>query len=79
MKNEGDQQADARARKMAASIQAKHRWWLVMWSPWRRQFTAMGCFAPVPIIIDEADRIELLQRMRAEELRFTQGLAGGPR
>jgi len=68
----GGQPPDAQAREVAARIQAQHPRWLIIWSPWRQQFTAFGCFAPVPIVIDEADPSELLKAMQAEELRFTR-------
>jgi hypothetical protein len=60
---------DAQARDAAARIQGRHPAWMVMWSCWRRQFTAIGRLAPVPVILDEADPRALLQAMRAEELR----------
>lgn len=61
-----------RARRVAARIQAKHPQWLIVWSPWRGQFTAFGRFAPGPIIVDQADPLELLKAMRAEELHCAQ-------
>jgi hypothetical protein len=63
---------DAQARKVAAQLQAQHPRWLIIWSPWRQQLTAFGRFAPVPIIIDEANPSELLKAMQAEELRFAR-------
>ena len=60
---------DDRARRVAARIQAKHPCWLIMWSPWRREFTAFGRFAPAAIVIDQADPRDLLTAMREEELR----------
>jgi hypothetical protein len=60
---------DERARRVVARIQAKHPCWLIMWSPWRREFTAFGRFAPVAIVIDQADPRDLLRAMREEELR----------
>jgi hypothetical protein len=59
---------DVWGRETAALIQAAHSCWLVVWAPWRRQFTAFGRFAPVPVVIDEADHDELVNRMRAAEL-----------
>jgi hypothetical protein len=66
--------SDARARKVAARLQAQHPRWLIIWSPWRQQFTAFGRFAPVPIVIDEATPGELLKAMHAQELRFARPL-----
>jgi hypothetical protein len=65
---------DARAGKVAARLQVQHSGWLIIWSPWRQQFTAFGRFAPVPIVIDEATPSELIKAMRAEELRFARPL-----
>jgi hypothetical protein len=66
---------DAGARKVAARLQAQHPGGLIIWSPWRQQFTAFGRFAPVPIIIiDEATPSELLKAMQAKELRFARPL-----
>ena len=55
---------DGRAYPSGAQLLA------VVWAPWRRQFTVFGRFAPVPVVIDEADHDELFNRMRAAELPF---------
>lgn len=72
MSSPGEASPDDLAHHVAARIQAKHPQWLIMWSPWRQQFTAFGRFAPVAIIIDEADPRELLKAMREEERRSTR-------
>lgn len=53
---------DGRAYPSGAQLLA------VVWAPWRRQFTAFGRFALVPVVIDEADHDELFNRMRTAEL-----------
>lgn len=51
-----------------AGYQAMARGWLVMWSPWRRVWTAIAQFGPEPLIFDHPDPWELLDRCRAAEL-----------
>jgi hypothetical protein len=47
----------------AHRIQAARPGWLVMWSPWRRTFTAFACFTPDPVVIDEPTADLLVSRM----------------
>jgi hypothetical protein len=44
--------------------------WLVIWSPWRRTFTAFACFAPDAVVIDEMAVDRLLVAMREAEQRY---------
>jgi hypothetical protein len=51
-------------------VQVAHPAWVLMWSAYRRTFTAFGCFAPVPLVLDDADVDGLVALMRQEELRY---------
>ncbi|MGI8330378.1 hypothetical protein ACRYCC_10460 [Actinomadura scrupuli] len=44
--------------------------WLVIWSPWRRTFTAFAYFAPDAVVIDEMAVDRLLVAMRETEQRY---------
>lgn len=56
-----------------AAYQNVARGWLLMWSPWRRTWTAIACFGAAPVIIDHPDPLELLRQCRAAELSAAQG------
>jgi hypothetical protein len=58
--------------QQVAYLQMQARGWLVMWSPWRRAWTAVAQFGPVPVILDHPNPEELLKRCRAAELSATQ-------
>ena len=45
--------------------------WLVMWSPWRRTFTAFGCCTSVPVVIDDCTTAGLIHEIGSAELRFS--------
>lgn len=51
-----------------AAYQNAARDWLLLWSRWRRTWTAIARFGPEPLIIDHPDPIVLLQRCRVAEL-----------
>lgn len=51
-----------------AAYQQMARDWLVMWSPWRRVWTAMALFGSEPIIIDHPNPWELLKHCHAAEM-----------
>jgi hypothetical protein len=51
----------------AYRVQAARSGWLVIWSPWRRTFTAFAVFAPEPVVIDEATVELLVNRMHLAE------------
>lgn len=61
---------DEADRCVLRHMQVAHPAWLVMWSPYHQTFTAFGCFAPVPLILDEADVDQLATLMCQEELRY---------
>jgi hypothetical protein len=70
-----DARSAALGRDRAEADQA--RWvelsrpgWLVIWSPWRRMFTAFAYFAPEPVVIDETAVDRLIVAMREAELRY---------
>lgn len=58
-----------------AAVQGVLRDWAVMWSPWRRAFTAFARFGGEPLIIDEPDKMRFLQRCHAAELAAAHGRA----
>jgi hypothetical protein len=46
---------------------------MVMWSPWRRCFTAFGASSPTPLIIDEPNLGVLSDRLNAAEMAIRAG------
>jgi hypothetical protein len=55
----------------AQRIQESHRSWVVMWSAWRRTFTAFSCFTPGPMVVDEPTPEALISAMRRVELHYS--------
>lgn len=53
--------ADSRAVEVAAELQRAYSGWLVIWSPWRRKFTAFGSCAADRLIVEDSS----VQRLRA--------------
>jgi hypothetical protein len=51
-------------------IQANHRRWLVMWSPYRRAFTAFSCLPDHALPIDEPTPERLVARICAVEFAY---------
>lgn len=51
----------------ARALQRTRPGWVVMWSYWRRTFTAFACFAPDPVVIDEAVPERLAVRLNDAE------------
>lgn len=54
---------DAVRSEQARRIQATHRQWVVMWSAWRRTYTAFSCFTAEPLVVDEATPDGLVSAM----------------
>jgi hypothetical protein len=44
--------------------------WVVMWSPWRRSYTAFAAFTPVPVVIDANTIDRLVVQMRGAERHY---------
>jgi hypothetical protein len=47
--------------------------WLLMWSPWRRAWTAMARFGAQPIIIDDRNIHHLLAQCQRAEMAAAYG------
>lgn len=65
-----------RPEDIAAAIERTQPGWLVMWSPWRRKFTAFALFGPLfgeALVLDEAEVPALLDRMREAEMAVERG------
>jgi hypothetical protein len=58
-----------------AAVQAACRGWAVMWSRWRRAYTAFATFTAGPLIVDESDAALLLQRCREVRYAVAHGQA----
>ena len=56
-----------------AALQMACRGWAVMWSRWRRAYTAFALLASEPLIVDAPDPELLLQRCRAIEAASSFG------
>ncbi|REE96789.1 hypothetical protein [Thermomonospora umbrina] len=54
---------------MASRLQTAFPGWLVMWSPWRRTFTAFASFTPNALVMDEPTTDRLIDQMRMVERR----------
>ncbi|WP_146607725.1 hypothetical protein [Spongiactinospora gelatinilytica] len=60
---------DTEGRALAATLQRRNPGWLIMWSPWRRGFSAFACWNPGrSIVIDARGPEELLHLMLTEEM-----------
>jgi hypothetical protein len=53
--------ADTHATEVARRIEAAYAGWVVIWSPWRRMFTAFGSCTNERLIIDDSS----VERLRA--------------
>jgi hypothetical protein len=53
--------ADTHGAEVALRIEAAYAGWVVIWSPWRRMFTAFGSCANERLIIDDSS----VERLRA--------------
>ena len=53
--------ADTHAAEVALRLQAAYAGWVVIWSPWRRMFTAFGSCTNERLIIDDSS----VERLRA--------------
>jgi hypothetical protein len=56
-----------------AAVQAACGGWAVMWSRWRRAYTAFATFTAGPFILDEPDPARLLQRCREVRTAVAHG------
>ena len=56
-----------------AYLQMQARGWLVMWSPWRRTWTATALFGTQPIIIDHRNVHRLLPQCEQAETAAAHG------
>jgi hypothetical protein len=54
--------ADAYAAEVALRLEAVYADWVVIWSPWRRMFTAFGSCTNERLIIDDSS-VERLQAL----------------
>jgi hypothetical protein len=62
---------NAACLEQARRIQATHRQWVVMWSAWRRTYTAFSCFTTGPLVVDEATPDGLVSAMVRAELHYS--------
>ena len=53
--------ADAHAAELAFRLEAAYADWVVLWSPWRRMFTAFGSCTNERLIFDDSS----VERLRA--------------
>ena len=56
-----------------AALQSRCDGWSLMWSRWRRAYTAFARFGATPAIIDDADPARLLERCRRFETAVAYG------
>jgi hypothetical protein len=61
--------ADTHAAEVALRLEAAYAGWVVIWSPWRRVFTAFGSCTNQRLVIDDSS---------VERLRALMDQAGGP-
>jgi hypothetical protein len=54
--------------EIVAQLQKTCPGWVVMWSPWRREFTGFACFTQEPEVIDEPALGQFLDHMREVEM-----------
>jgi hypothetical protein len=55
--------------RQAAEMTRQYRGWLVIWSPWRRAYTAFACFTPGSVVLDADAPSHLVEQMRQTELQ----------
>jgi hypothetical protein len=53
---------------IAAELDSRLPGWVVIWSPYHRQFTAFGACTPEATVIDDPAPERLLDRMRSAQL-----------
>ena len=61
---------DAQHVRQAQELARRNQGWVVMWSSWRRAFTAFACFTAEPVVLDEPAVPVLLAHMRQTELTY---------
>lgn len=66
---DGRRTVHASERLTARRLQASWPGWLVMWSPWRRKFTAFAGFTRDAVVLDEPTAELLAERMHRVEMR----------
>jgi hypothetical protein len=59
------------AVEQARQLELSQPGWVVMWSPWRRSYTAFAYFTPVPVVIDARTVDRLLLEMRGAEQHYS--------
>ncbi|GAA4609187.1 hypothetical protein GCM10023195_36790 [Actinoallomurus liliacearum] len=64
----GGAHRNTRAEAVAASLQSAYGGWVIIWSPWRRAFSAFCAVSTDSMIIDEASVSGLLRRIGEVEL-----------
>jgi hypothetical protein len=65
--------ADDHAAQIAARLESTCAGWVVIWSPWRRMFTAFGACTAEQTILEEASVHRLRERMDAVQLAVAAG------
>jgi hypothetical protein len=65
--------ADAHAAEVAARLESTCAGWVVIWSPWRRKFTAFGACTAKQTILEDTSVHRLRERMDAVELAVAAG------
>jgi hypothetical protein len=63
----------------AWQLQRARPGWVVMWSPWRRTFTAFAYFAPVALVLDSPTAEQLTAEMRQAELQYAAPVTTRPK
>ncbi len=53
--------------RQAQELTRHCRGWLVIWSPWRRTYTAFACFTPESVVLDADAPHQLLIQMQQTE------------
>lgn len=56
-----------------AGVQAQLPNWVVIWSPWRREFSAFCCCAETAIVVDDRVIEHLVKRAHTAELANVYG------
>jgi hypothetical protein len=67
--------ADTHAAEVALRLQTAYAGWVVIWSPWRRMFTAFGSCTNERLIIDDSsvERLQVLMDQAERSQAFDSG------
>jgi hypothetical protein len=65
--------ADVHAAEVAARLESTCAGWVVIWSPWRRKFTAFGACTPERTIVEDTSVHGLRVRMDTVQLAVAVG------